>query len=93
MRMKDLRAGWLVLGNDGARVGTVKAVGQAYILTSRSGFSADLYVPVTSVANVENEVVHLNIPQRDADHMGWEQEPRTDDALEAGPQSDLHRHV
>jgi len=93
MRMTDLRAGWAVMGNDGRRVGTIKDVGQNYILTSRPGFSADLFVPVSSIANVVNETVHLNLPQRDADQMGWEQGPRDDDVLEASPDSDLHRHV
>ncbi|HKZ91731.1 MAG TPA: DUF2171 domain-containing protein [Candidatus Limnocylindrales bacterium] len=93
MRMTDLRPGWTVLGNDGRRVGTVKDVGQNYILTSRPGFSADLFIPVSSVANVANEAIHLNIRQADVDQMGWEQEPRDDDRLEDGRDSDLHRHV
>ena len=93
MRMTDLRAGWTVLGNDGRRVGIVKDVGQNYILTARSGLAADLYVPVTSVANVENGVIHLNIRQSDVDQMGWEQGPRDDDALEVQPEGDLHRHI
>jgi len=92
MRMTDLRAGWAVLGNDGRRVGAVQSVGQNYILTSRHGLSADLYLPASSIANVENETIHLNITQRDAEQMGWEQVPR-DDELEADPESDLHRHV
>jgi hypothetical protein len=93
MRMTDLRPGWAVLGNDGRRVGTIKTVGQNYIVTSRAPFSTDLYVPVTFVANVEGGAVHLNITQGDADQMGWEQEPREADELETGPESDLHRHV
>lgn len=93
MRMTDLQPGWAVLGNDGRRVGTIKSVGQNYIVTSRSSFSTDLYVPVTFVANVEHEAVHLNITQGDVDQMGWEQEPREADELETGPESDLHRHV
>jgi hypothetical protein len=93
MRMTDLKAGWAVLGNDGRRVGTVKDVGQNYIVTSRPGFAADLFVPASAVANVENEAVYLNVTQGDADQMGWEQEPRVDDAIEVTPEGDLHRHV
>jgi hypothetical protein len=93
MRMTDLRAGWAVLGNDGGRVGSIKVVGQNYILTSRPGFEADLFIPVSSIANVKSEVVHLNITQPDVEQMGWEQEPSDDDMLEASPDSDLHRHV
>jgi hypothetical protein len=93
MRMTDLRPGWPVLGNDGRRVGTVKDVRQDYIVTSRPGPFADLFVPVSSVANVVREAIHLNIRQADVDQMGWEQEPRLDERLEEGPESDLHRHV
>ena len=91
--MTDFRTGWAVLGNDGERVGTVKDVGQNYILISCPGFSGDLFVPVSSIANVENEVVQLNIPQPDVQQMGWEQEPRDDDRLHVSPDSDLDRHV
>lgn len=93
MRMTDLRPGWAVVGNDGRHFGTVKDVGQNYVLTSRSGLSGDLYVPASAIANVENEVVHLSLPQREAEGMGWEQAPRGDDALEQTPETDLHRHV
>ena len=92
MRMTEFRAGWAVVGNDGRRVGTIKSVGQNYLLTSRHGFSADLYVPVSSIANVVDETIHLSVTQRDADQMGWEQAPR-DDEPESGSDSDLHRHI
>ncbi len=92
MRMTDFRAGWAVLGNDGRRLGAVKDVGQNYILTSRSGFSADLYVPVSYIANVEHETIHLSLTHDQAEQMGWEQAPR-DDELETSPESDLHRHI
>jgi len=92
MRVTDFQPGWAVVGNDGRRVGTVKRVGQNYILTSRPGFSPDMYVPVSSIANVENQAIHLNVAQRDSGQMGWEQPPREDE-LEVSPESDLHRHV
>ena len=90
--MTDLRAGWAVLGNDGGRIGTIKHVGQDYVLTSRRRFDPGLFIPVSFIANVEHETVHLSIPQQAADQMGWEQGPRADDELEADPDSDLHRH-
>jgi hypothetical protein len=93
MRMTDLRAEWIVVGNDGRQIGTIKNVGQNYVLTSRPGFAADMFIPVSSIANVENEVVHLNITQPDAEQMGWEQQPSDDDVIEASSASDLHRHV
>jgi hypothetical protein len=93
MRMTDLKSGWAVLGNDGRRLGTVKDVGRNYVLTSRGGRSADLYVPASAIANVRDEALHLNLTKRDAEEMGWEQGPRDPDALETAPEGDLHRHV
>lgn len=93
MRMADLKSGWAVVGNDGRRVGEVREVGQNYILTSTAGLASDLYVPASAIANVELEVVHLSITQRDVADMGWEQPPRDDDTPSTSPETDLHRHV
>ncbi len=93
MRMTDLKPGWAIVGNDGRRLGTVQSVGQNYIIASRSGLAGPLYVPASNVANVENEVVYLNLAKREADQMGWEQPPRNPDAPDATQATDLHRHV
>ena len=93
MRMTDLKTGWEVLGNDGQRLGTIKDVGQNYVLTSHSGLSGDLYVPASAIANVMDETVHLNLAKHEAEAMGWEQVPRDEDELLTGPEADLHRHV
>lgn len=90
MRITDFRPGWAVVGNDGHRLGSLKAVGHDYVLVARQWFGADLYVPVTSIANVERETIHLNLTRDEALQMGWEQAPRHDD--ESGP-DDLHRHI
>jgi hypothetical protein len=92
MRMADLKPGWAVVGNDGRRVGTVREVGQNYILTS-TGLASDIYVPASAIANVEHDVVHLSVAQRDVAEMGWKQPPRDDDAPAPSPETDLHRHV
>jgi hypothetical protein len=93
MRIADLQTGWVVVGNDGGRVGAVREVGQNYILTSRAGLLDDVYVPASAVGNVDDEVVYLNVAQRDVAEMGWEQPPRDDDAPLASPEADLHRHI
>lgn len=93
MRIADLKPGWAVVGNDGRRVGAVRGVGQNYILTSMAGLLSDIYVPASAIANVEHEVVHLNVPQRDVAEMGWGQPPRDDDAPATSPEADLHRHI
>ncbi|MFH1475367.1 MAG: DUF2171 domain-containing protein [Chloroflexota bacterium] len=91
--MTDLKSGWVVVGNDGRQLGTVKDVGQNYVLTSRGGRAGDLYVPASAIANVHDATVHLNLAKHQAEEMGWEQAPRDADALELAPESDLHRHV
>jgi hypothetical protein len=94
MRMTDLKAGWAVVGNDGQRLGTIREVGQHYVLASRPGrIGGGLYVPASAIANVDDAVVHLNLAKREAEQMGWEQPPRIEDHLETTPESDLHRHV
>lgn len=94
MRMADLKAGWAVVGNDGRRLGTVQDVGQDYLLVSRGAFSGQLHVPASAIANVEHEVVHLNLAKHEAEQMGWEQPPREPDAPDSTPEADLlHRHV
>ena len=93
MRMADLQPGWTVIGNDGHHVGSVRAVGQNYLLTSTGGLSSIVYIPASAIANVEHGTVHLNVAQRDVAGMGWGQPPRDDDAPETSPEADLHRHV
>jgi hypothetical protein len=91
--MADLKPGWMVVGNDGRRVGAVRDVGQNYIVTSATGLAGDIYVPASAIANVEHEVVHLSVPQSVVAEMGWEQPPRDDDTPATSPETDLHRHV
>ena len=93
MRMSDLQAGWPVVANDGRSFGTVKSVGQEFLHVSRSGFSSDVYVPASAIANVENETIYLNLAKNEAEEMGWEQPPRESDEPEGSSESDLHRHV
>jgi len=90
--MADLKPGWIVVGNDGRRVGAVRDVGQNYMLTSSTRLASDIYVPASAVANVEHEVVHLSVAQRDVAEMGWDQPPR-DDAPATSAETDLHRHA
>jgi hypothetical protein len=93
MRMTDLEPGWSVVGNDGHRLGTIREVGQHYVIASRGGLSGDLYVPSSAIANVDASIVYLNLTKREAEQMGWEQAPREEDSLETTPEGDLHRHV
>lgn len=92
MRMTDLKPGWTVRANDGRRLGTIREVGQNYVRTSQGG-AHDLYIPASAIAMVDDGVLHLNVAHDDAQNMGWQQPPRTDDTLETSPEADLDRHV
>jgi hypothetical protein len=94
MRMTDLKVGWAIVGNDGRPIGTVHGVGQNYVLASRGMLTAPLYVPASAIANVDHEVVHLNLAKNQAEQMGWEERPREPDSLDKGDDTDqLHRHI
>lgn len=90
--MSDVKRGWRVVSNDGQQLATVQDVGQNYVRASRGAFARDLYIPASAIANVERENVYLNTTKRDAEQMGWEQQPRGDDEPETG-ESDLNRHI
>lgn len=94
MRMTDLHAGWAIVGNDGRRLATVQGAGQNYVIASRGALAGVLYIPASAIANVEHEVVHLNLAKNEAEQMGWEQPPREPDLPEDGADPDLlHRHI
>jgi hypothetical protein len=90
--MTDLQPGWAVVGNDGNRLGDIREVGQNYVLVATTMFSTNLHVPASAIANVDRDVIHLNVSAREAGSMGWEQPPRDQDAP-VTDDADLHRHV
>ena len=93
MRMSDLKSGWAIVANDGRPFGSVHKVGQNYVLASRGMLSPHLYIPASAIANVENEVVYLNLAKQEAEQMGWEEPPRESDTPDASAETDqLHRH-
>ncbi len=92
MRMADLKPGWKVVSNDGFDVGTVREVGQHFLLVARSGRGGDLYVPASAIAMVQQSSVRLNVNLTDSRELGWEQPPRTGDEP-TGTEDELHRHI
>jgi len=93
MRMTDLKAGWAIVGNDGRRFGTVEAWARTTYSRPNQVFAAICYVPASHIANVEHEVLYLNLAKREADEMGWEQPPRDRDVPDTTSETDLHRHI
>ena len=93
MRIADLQPGWDVLTNDGHRLGRIKDVGQHFVEVSGGLFSSTLYVPASAIGNVEHHTVHLNLAHAEIDGTGWEQPPRSSDALHSGPDRDADRDI
>ena len=93
MRIADLKPGWDVLTNDGHRLGQVREVGQHFVEVSGGFFSANLFVPSSAIANVENEKVHLNVSQGQVDSAGWQQPPRLSDDLRTATEADGDREI
>ena len=93
MRIADLKPGWDVMTNDGHRLGKIREVGQHFVEVSGGFFSAELYVPSSAIANVEQETVHLNIAHQEVDAMGWQQPPRLSDDLRITDERDVDRDI
>lgn len=93
MRIEDLKPGWNVLTNDGHHLGSVREVGQHYLKVSGRAFSSAIYVPASAIANVEDESVYLNVASGEVDAMGWQQPPRTSDALRSAPEREGDREI
>jgi hypothetical protein len=93
MRVADLKPGWDVVTNDGHRLGRIREVGQQFVEVSGGYFSAAIYVPASAIANVENEIVYLNLARVEVDVMGWEQPPRSSDELRTAPERDAEREI
>jgi hypothetical protein len=93
MRIADLKPGWDVFTNDGHRLGRIRDVGQHFIEVPGRLFAGTLYVPSSAIANVEHEVVHLNVANGEVGAMGWQQPPRLPDDLQTTLERDTHREI
>jgi len=93
MRIADLQPGWKVLTNDGHPLGSVREVGQHFLKVSGRAFSGAMYVPASAIGNVEHEAVYLNVSSSEVDAMGWQQPPRTSDALRTAPEREGQREI
>ena len=67
----QIRGGMTVYGADGDKVGTVTAVGPAY-LTVEQGFfvTTDYYAPTSAISSVVDRTVHLSVATDEVVHQG-----------------------
>ncbi len=70
----QVTTGMDVVGADGDRVGSVKAVRDTDFLVDRS-MRRDVYVPFDAVRDVSGNVVTLNVTADQVDNMGWQSPP------------------
>jgi len=76
-----LVAGADVYGSDGEKIGTVADVGQNYLLVQKGWlFIKDLYLPTSTIAQMDGDTVYLSLTKHEAEQMGRDELPTTDDA-------------
>ncbi len=66
----QLKKGMDVLGSDGKKMGTVKEIHDHDFLLDRS-LAPDVHVPFSSIQNLTNGQVQLNIASNQIDNMHW----------------------
>ena len=70
-----------VYGSDGEKVGSIAAVRPNYLVVEKGFFfPTDYYIPVASVAAVEEGRVHLAVTKDAALNQGWDAVPADDDS-------------
>ena len=74
--LNDITTGADVFGADGEKVGTVAAVYPGYIVVEKGFFfPTDYYIPMSAVANYDNDQVSLNLAKDAALQSGWDAQP------------------
>ena len=74
--MGSISEGTDVYGSDGEKVGSIVAVRPNYLVVEKGFFfPTDYYIPVSSVASVEEGRVHLAVTKDAALNQGWDAVP------------------
>jgi hypothetical protein len=78
---KEIREGFDVIASDGDKLGKVIAVGPDHFVVEKGlFFRTDYDVPLTAIASVDGEEVHLLVTKEEALHQGWK-EPEIEEEL------------
>ncbi len=76
-----LVAGADVYGADDEKIGTIADIGQNYFLVQKGWlFIKDLYLPMSAIARMDADRVYLSVTKQEAEMMGRDELPGTDDA-------------
>ena len=80
-RFHEIDAGWRVMTADGKALGIVEGVHPNHLIAIATELAYELFfIPTDSVADVENEIVYLDVQLADIKLQGWELLPDLDDA-------------
>jgi hypothetical protein len=71
-RFADIARGWLVDDSEEIRLGTIVSSGETVLTASRGLLSSKLYLPPSTVAEVREGVVRLNVTSQWVEAQGWE---------------------
>jgi hypothetical protein len=75
--LQQIEEGWTVVGADGAKVGTVKAIHQDHLVVEGGTLlKHDLFIPVDALTELQEETVVVNVPASAADDEGWRYPPQ-----------------
>jgi len=78
---ENLVAGVDVYGSDNEKIGTVADIGQNYFLVQKGWlFIKDLYLPTSAITQADGNNVYLNLTKQQAEQMGRDELPSTEDA-------------
>jgi hypothetical protein len=75
-RFADIERGWLVQDSDETSLGTVVSSGETLLTVSRGLLSSKLYLPPSTVAEVHEGIVRLNVTSRWVEAQGWDRPGR-----------------
>ncbi len=75
--LSDIKVGWDVVDNRDELVGTVLAVGEDYVAVHRGLLAGNVFVPLSGIGQVREEVVSLNVDRSWLDQLGWRRQPKS----------------
>lgn len=83
---QTLQAGSTVFGADGEKIGTMVAASGSYIVVEKGFFlPKDYYVPVSAIAEMNDQAIYLSVTKDEALDQGWDAAP--DDIVASSEQA------
>ncbi len=85
----EIDNGWDVVTSDGEKLGDVEEVHPHYLVVGKGLiFHSEKYVPVSTITNVEDNKVYINVSKNEVDSLGWDSIPDIADTTSTTGNSD-----